>query len=119
MTIVTSLMLPAEFSDLEVWCDKWCLPNFKDRNDRRYETPFGEIRAFYTCMICRADDALNYLSKFQLGELDLYQENLLRLMLALAEIGPAVEWFGESQVPDGYDPQKIPLVVHIPENYPQ
>jgi hypothetical protein len=40
-------------------------------------------------------------------------------MLALAEIGPAVEWFGESQVPDGYDPQKIPLVVHIPENYPQ
>ena len=110
MTIVNSLMLPAEFSDLEVWCDKWCLPNFKDRNDRRYETPFGEIRA---------DDALNYLSKFQLGELDLYQENLLRLMLALAEIGPAVEWFGESQVPDGYDPQKIPLVVHIPENCPQ
>jgi len=37
-------------------------------------------------------------------------------LLSLAEVGPAVEWFGESRITDGYDPQKVKLVLPIPEN---
>jgi hypothetical protein len=111
--------LPNEFSDLEVWCEAWCLAGTAARNDRRYATPIEEIRAFYEAMLPRAEAALDYLSALQLGELDNRQENLLKRFLSLAEIGPAVEWYGDSKVSDGYDPRAIPLVVEVPENLPQ
>jgi len=116
MSAVNSPRLPQEFSDLEIWCDKWCLTSFANRNKERYSTPIDEIQAFYDVMISRAEGALEYLSGIKPGELNARQENLLKLLLSLAEVGPAVEWFGESRITDGYDPQKVKLVLPIPEN---
>ena len=69
--------------------------------------------------IKRADAALAYLSGFELGSLNREQENLLKLCLSLAEIGPAVEWYGAPEVSDGYDPKLVPLVIEVPENFSQ
>jgi hypothetical protein len=34
-------------------------------------------------------------------------ERLLKLMLSLAEVGPAVEWYNSPQVPDGFPVSRI------------
>ena len=110
--------LPKEFSELEVWCEKWCLEGMKERNDQRHATPIDEIRDFYSAMLNRADDALEYLSALKLGDLNSEQTNLLRLLCSLAEVGPAVEWFGSERVVDGYDRHAL-HIREIPENVSQ
>jgi hypothetical protein len=69
-------------------------------------------------MLKRADAALEYLSTLKLGELDTGQTNLLRLLCSLAEVGPAVEWFGASQVGDAYDRHAL-HIQEISENVSQ
>ena len=113
------LTLPEQFEELEKWCDIWCLNSISERNKVRYGSSMDDIRDFYDSVQPRAESILEYLSGFQLGELTPEQENLLRLMLSLAEIGPAIEWFGQPKVIDGFDPKDFPLVLSIPENSPQ
>ena len=113
-----STCLPKEFSDLEIWCEKWCLAGMKERNNQRHVTPIHEIRDFYSAMLGRTEDALEYLSTLKLGELNTEQTNLLRLLCSLAEVGPAVEWFGSSQVGDAYDRHAL-HIREIPENVSQ
>ena len=105
--------LPGEFNDLEIWCDSWCHSNTNDRNAARYAHSMDQINAFYDALLPRAEAALDYLSQFQLGELPEDAQHLMHLMLSLAEIGPAVEWFGQPQVIDGYDPLDFPLVLPL------
>ena len=111
--------LPDGFRDLEKWCETWCLSGTAARNNQRYASSMEEITSFYNAMLDRADAALAYLSGFGLGSLDREQENLLKLCLSLAEIGPAVEWYGTPEVSDGYDPKLVPLVIEVPENLSQ
>ncbi len=111
--------LPDGFRDLEKWCETWCLSGTAARNNQRYASSMEEITSFYNAMLDRADAALAYLSDFGLGSLDREQENLLKLCLSLAEIGPAVEWYGTPDVSDGYDPKLVPLVIEVPENLSQ
>ena len=111
--------LPNEFHDLEEWCETWCLSGTAARNNQRYASSMEEITSFYKAMLERAEAALAYLSGFELGSLNREQENLLKLCLSLAEIGPAVEWYGAPEVSDGYDPKLVPLVIEVPENFSQ
>jgi len=111
--------LPEEFSELEKWCNQWCLPGTAARNNQRYASSFDEIESFYDAMMARADEALEYMSALQLGTLTRKQENLLLLLLSLAEVGPAVEWYGSAEVDDGYDPKKVPLTIELSESEAQ
>jgi len=63
--------------------------------------------------------ALAYLAERQLGALTEAEERLLKLMLSLAEMGPAIEWYGTGSYPDPFDPRRFPLVVSLPDNAPQ
>ncbi len=56
--------------------------------------------------IADADRALAHLRAFKLGEVPPAEERLLKLMLSLAEVGPAVEWFGDPHVYDGSMPPR-------------
>ncbi|MCZ6710885.1 MAG: hypothetical protein O7B25_11025 [Gammaproteobacteria bacterium] len=108
-----NLPLPASFADLAPLCADWCLADSNARSAARVAASMDEIRSFYDALVPHAEKALSYLSDKQLGQLDAADSNLLKLLLALAEIGPAVEWFGQPRVIDGYEESKFPLVVTL------
>lgn len=108
-----SARLPDGFQGLEPWVDEWVLPNSAARAEKRQHTAIEEIRAFYKAVLALAPSALELLSTQSLGELDETSENLLKLLLSLAEVGPAVEWYGQPGVVDGIDPGAFRLTVQI------
>tara|TARA_A100001037_G_C14964539_1_gene550911 strand:+ start:331 stop:708 length:378 start_codon:yes stop_codon:yes gene_type:complete len=105
--------LPKPFEQLASYCDRWCLPDMNARNEARISADMAEIREFYDDMVTVAPAVLEYLATKELGGLDDRDSNLLKLMLALAEVGPAVEWFGQPRVVDGYEESKFPQVLAL------
>ncbi len=97
---------PEEFTDLEKYSD-WCLETEQERSDKRQASTFDEIKALYDDLLPRADAILAYLDKYPLEEIPADVRPLLQLTWALAEVAPAIELFGEVQVPDGYDVKRF------------
>lgn len=110
--------LPKGFSALECWIDDWVLADSRARSEKRLNSSADALRAFYDGVLPHAEGALDYLSQRRLGELTEAEERLLKLMLALAEVGPAIEWYG-SGVPDAFDSHRFPLVVQLSDTAPQ
>ena len=111
--------LPDAFSQLQPFCQRWCLADSNARSAARVAAPMGEITEFYDAVTAQAESALEYLSHKQLGALTEADGNLLKLLLSLAEIGPAVEWFGQPRVIDGYEESKFPLVLALDDTAAQ
>lgn len=107
--------LPREFAALERWLDDWVLPDSRARLEKRLTTSQAELQAFYDAMLIHAEQALAYLAKRKLGALAAADESLLKLLLSLAEVGPAIEWYGSGNHPDIFDPRRFPLVVQLPD----
>jgi hypothetical protein len=99
--------LPDQFPDLEPLARIWAIPTESERHTRRLSSNIEELRAFYDAMMLRIDDILAYLSEFQLESLTPEGRNLLHLACSLAEVGPAVELYGQPEVPDGYDSRRF------------
>ncbi len=114
-----SARLPEGFETLEPWVDTWVLPDSAARARKRQTTGIDEIRRFYEALLAEAPRALELLSARRLEELDGPTETLLKLLLALAEVGPAVEWYGQPGVVDGFDPEAFRLTLQIPDTEPQ
>jgi hypothetical protein len=114
-----SNLLPPGFDTLEPYVADWVLPGSLERMEKRRTSTMEQIRPFYDAAIAAADSALAHLRGFQLGELPAEEERLLKLMLSLAEVGPAVEWFGDPMVYDGFDARKIRYTRLIPDNAAQ
>lgn len=103
-------VLPDSFKDLQLLADEWALPTEQERNRKRISSSMEEIQAFYMALIPRAADALEYLEPFPCsniaateGGLPGAERKLLELLLALAEVAPAVEVFGQPTVIGGFD----------------
>jgi hypothetical protein len=111
--------LPVAFAALDKWVANWALPDSTARLEKRLTTPLPEIRAFYDHLLLHAEAALQYLAERQLGALNAADERLLKLLLTLAEMGPAIEWYGTGTYPDAFDARRFPLVVTLPDNAPQ
>lgn len=112
-------LLPPAFSELSDLVAGWALTDSTARLEKRLETPAADIKAFYERMLPHAPGALAYLAEKQLGALTPAEEALLKLMLSLAEMGPAVEWYGTGNYPDAFDARRFPLVVTLPDNQAQ
>lgn len=70
-----------------------------------------ELEEFYAALLPRAEEALVHLSNFKLGKLPEKEACLLKLLLSLAEVTPAIEWYGQPRVIDGLDPERFPAAV--------
>ena len=110
-----SSLLPAEFSSLEPLVADWVLPDAVARITKRQSSTMDEIRAFYDAMLPFGERALDYLREYQLGALPPDAERLLKLMLSLAEVGPAVEWYNDPKVHDGFPIGRIRYLRQIPD----
>jgi hypothetical protein len=111
--------LPPAFAALEAHIDEWVLPDSPTRAAKRERTPYADIKRFYDAMLPHAPSALEYLAERQLGQLNATDACLLKLMLALAEVGPAVEWYQHPSVIDGFAAERFALVQHIPDTAAQ
>jgi Protein of unknown function (DUF4065) len=81
-------------------------------NAQRLASTMAELRSFYDAILPRIDAILAYLNDFRLDRLPAEAQALLHLSLSLAEVAPAVELFGQPEVPDGYDSRRITVVEH-------
>lgn len=92
---------------------EWVLPDAAARMQKRQSSTLSEIRVFYDAILPLGEQALQYLRDLQLGALPPDAQRLLKLMLALAEVAPAVEWYQSPQVYDGFPVTRIRYVRQI------
>ena len=98
--------LPEAFRDLEQW-SAWALETEKGRSDKRQASTIEELKAFYDAIFSRTDEVLSYVDQLPLDNLPPDAQRLFLLTLSLAEVAPAVEQFGQPQVVDGYDIERV------------
>jgi hypothetical protein len=99
--------LPDQFRELEPVAQVWALRTETERHAQRFASTIEELRAVYNALLPWIDDMLAYLSEFPLESLTAEGDRLLRLAFAMAEIGPAVELYGQPEVPNGYDSRRF------------
>lgn len=114
-----SSALPPGFEDLEIWVADWVLPDMAARNHKRLSSPMEAIQAFYDALLPQAPRVLEYLERCKLGQLDPAEERLLKLMLAFAEVCPAVEFYQQPGVIDGFPADQFLLNEDLADLTPQ
>lgn len=96
-------LLPG-FEALEPFAGTWALPTMEARNARRVATPIAEIRAFYGAIAPYMEALLDHFSALPVDHaMSAAEERLFYLGQAFMEVAMAVEYFGEPDVPDGFD----------------
>lgn len=107
--------LPEGFSALEPFVDDWVLPDSRARAAKRQASDMDAIREFYAAMQPVAESALAYLARYAPDELPPGGTVLLKLMLALAEVSTAVEWYDSATVPDSFEFSRFELMHQTPD----
>jgi hypothetical protein len=111
--------LPDGFADLERFVPDWVRPDAEHRLAKRLATDMADIKHFYAALLARGEAVLACLRGYKLGALPPGGENLLRLMLMLAEVAPAVEWYDNQCVTDGFPVERLRYLHQIPDLAPQ
>jgi hypothetical protein len=112
-------LLPEGFADLEPLVGEWVHEDVVTRMTKRQSSDIAQLKAFYDVMLPRGEAALAYLKEYELGELPAEVTNLLRLMLMLAEVAPAVEWYNDPMVYDGFPIQRVRFLRQISDTAAQ
>lgn len=115
----TSKSLPAGFEVLEPFTETWVLPDAAARMAMRQASRIEDLRTFYHAMLPMGEAALAWLRGYELGALPPEGERLLKLMLALAEVAPAVEWYDDPRVFDGFPVERITYLRQISDTAAQ
>ena len=111
--------LPQGFESLAPFTAAWTLPDAAARMAKRQASTIEDIRCFYDAILPHGAAALEYLKKYELGALPEEGEHLLKLMLSLAEVAPAIEWYNNPKVYDGFPIQRIRYLRQIPDTAAQ
>ena len=103
---MTQQLLPSAFADLEQYAD-WALGSEAERLQKRLASSMEEIQGFYSTMLGRIEEALEYLNGFPLDELPEAEQRLLNMTLSLAEVWVAVELYKRPNHPFGLDMRRF------------
>ena len=103
---MTQKLLPAGFASLEPYAD-WALAGETDRLQKRLASSMEEIQGFYSAMLERVEDALQYLNGFPLDQMPEPEQRLLNMTLSLAEVWVAVELYKQPDHPFGLDMRRF------------
>jgi hypothetical protein len=103
--------LPEGFQDLEKYA-AWALPSERERNRKRLSSSMPEIQELYDALVPRMEEMIGYLNQQSLDNMADDARRLFHLSLALAEIAPAVEFYQQPDVIDGFPPDRfVPIEV--------
>ena len=97
---MTRSLLPSQFSGLEPYAAKWCLPTERQRFAQRMASTMDEIQAFYDAFFPRAEEAIAYCEKFPLDDMPEDAQRLLQLLYSLVMASFPVEAWRQPNVPD-------------------
>lgn len=95
-------LLPKDFETLEP-VSEWSLRTETERIRHRQVSSFAEIARFRDAVLPELPHIFEYLNAKEFKTLSWRDENLLFLTLALAEIAPAVEFYRQPAVIEGFD----------------
>ena len=104
---------PAGFEDLERFAGTWAVATERERNRQRLSSSMAEIQELYDALLPRMEEIIGYLNKYPLANMPEDVKRLFHLSLALAEIAPAVEFYKQPEVIDGFPPDRF-----VPVNVP-
>jgi hypothetical protein len=106
-----SSQLPEGFQDLEKFA-AWSLPSERERNRKRLSSSMPEIQELYDALVPRMEAIIGYLNQQPLDNMADDARRLFHLSLSLAEIAPAVEFYQQPDVIDGFPPDRfVPIEV--------
>jgi len=111
--------LPAGFESVEPLVAAWVLPDSNARAAKRQGSTLVELQSFYDAMLPIARPAVAYLRDHTLEDLPPEGSRLLKLMLSLAEVSTAIEWYGSPTVPDSFDFARFRLIAQTPDTEAQ
>jgi len=97
---MTDARLPAQFSDLEPYAAKWCLPTERERFAMRMASSMNEMQEFYDAFFPRGEAAIAYCEQFPLDDMPEDAEHLLQLLYSLVMVSFPVESWRQPNVPD-------------------
>lgn len=104
-----SAQLPEGFEDLERFVEL-ALPTERERNARRLVGPYEQLKELYDQVLPRLDAIFEFLSRYAIDKMPEDAARLSNLALMLAEVAPAVEFYQQPGVIDGFDPARF--VIH-------
>jgi hypothetical protein len=100
--------LPAEFSDLEPYAERWAHPGEGERFVALVSASIEEARAFYEAIFPRAKAAKTHLEKFDFNALPESEARLMNLLLAFMEMAHVVELnWGETDIDDPFPASRM------------
>ncbi|WP_053572797.1 hypothetical protein [Caballeronia cordobensis] len=99
--------LPEQFADLNRFVDVWALRTETERNTQRHTVGMPGILAFKDALLPRVDELVAWLNQYQMNSLPDDAKTAMYLLLSFAEIAPAVEFYQQPKVIDGYDPYRF------------
>jgi len=100
-------LLPSQFHDLEPFAAVWALEKEHERRLQRMASTMEELQAFYHTLLPQMEAVMEYLHQFRLAEMPEEAKRLLYLTFALAEVAPAVEFYGQPEVIDGFPAERL------------
>jgi hypothetical protein len=109
---------PAGFEDLERFAEAWAVAGERERNQRRLSSSMAEIQELYDVLLPRMEAIINHLNQYPLTNMPEDATRLFHLSLALAEIAPAVEFYKQPEVVDGFPPDRF-VPVNVPYMTPR
>ncbi len=96
--------LPGGYEALTPFVQMWALPTMQARNERRVNASMAQIRAFYDAIAPHMEPLLDYFSALPANHaMSAAELHLFHLGQAFMEVAMAVEYFGQPDVPDGFD----------------
>jgi hypothetical protein len=99
--------LPPQFASLEVYSG-WASKTETERNGYRLCSTQESIVEFASAILSKASEIVSYLDKLSDEEKATSEnENLLCLLLSLAEVAPAIEAYNNPTVVDGFDSRRF------------
>jgi len=97
---MSDALLPSQFSNLEPYAAKWCLPTERQRYAQRMASTMDEMQAFYDALFPRGEEAIAYCEKFPIDDMPEDAQRLLQLLYSLVMVSFPVEVWRQPHVPD-------------------
>lgn len=101
--------LPEQFKDLESFVGTWALATQTERKKKRLSSTIAELRIFHDTILPRMDAIITYLNQFPLENLPEDAKRLFDLALSFMEVAPAVEIFGQPDVPEAFAADRLEI----------
>jgi hypothetical protein len=108
--MISDLLLPDQFQELNCFSEKWVLASERARNERRRSSTMEEIQTFYDAILPRMDEIITYLNQNPLNQLPDNARRLLYLALSFMEISPSVELFKEPDESGAFDATRFEII---------